>query len=273
MDMRTRTIVLWSGVAILIVAGIVTLLFSFSGSKDTTTEVEAIYTNAALTVAAQEQTLQAGLRSATPNPALSSPTATLTLLPSPTFQQQTPAVLLTSTLAGGGATGCDNSVYISDVTIPDGTTVTPGQAFTKTWKVSNTGTCAWTAAYQITFLYGDIMGGKATVIGIAVNPGQSADVSVALTAPATAGSITGTWRLSNDKSQPFGTLLTVVIKTGATAGTVIVTPTKTATGAAPAATSTNTAPAATTATPTNTSTPTPTITNTPCTGGTCTPIP
>ncbi len=258
MDMRTKTIVLWAGGAVLVMAGIFIIVLAFNGPKDTTSEVDAIYTNAALTLDAQVLTLQAGMLSATPNPALNSPTPSLTLLPSPTLQVQTPVVFSTSTVAVGGATGCDNSVYISDVTIPDGTTVAPGQAFTKTWKVSNTGTCAWTAAYQITFLSGDIMGGKATAIGIAVNPGQSADISVALTAPATAGSITGTWRLSNGTSQPFGTFLTVVIKTGA--GTVSATPTNTTSGSA--ATST-TAPVAATATPTNTSTPTVTFTPTP----------
>ena len=263
MDPRTRTIFLWSGGGVLVIAGIFILFISFSGgSKDTTSEVDVVYTNAALTLEAQVQTLQAGMLSATPT--LGSPTPTFTPSPSPTLSLQTLAVLPTSTVAvGGGATGCDNSVYISDVTIPDGTTVTPGQAFTKTWKVSNTGTCAWTAAYQVIFLYGDGMGGKATAIGKAVNPGESADISVALTAPATAGSITGTWRLSNATSQPFGTLLTVVIKTGAT------TPTKTATGAVGAATPTNTsAPAFTStatqviaATPSNTPSPT----NTPVT--------
>ncbi len=265
MDSRTRTILLWAGGAILAVAGIIILIVSFSGgSKDTPSEVEVIYTDAALTLEAQVLTLQAGMLSATPT--LGSPTATLTQLPSPTLAQQTLPALVTSTVAaGGGATGCDNSVYISDVTIPDGTTVTPGQTFTKTWKVSNTGTCAWTAAYQIIFLYGDIMGGKATAIGKIVNPGESADVSVVLTAPSTAGNITGTWRLANANAQPFGTALTVVIKTGA----VSATPTKTATGGAPAATATNTSAAAPTSTNTQTATNTPiTPTTTSCPPGT-----
>lgn len=225
MDIRTKTILLWSGMAVLVIAGIVILILSFGRSKDTTTgDINTAYTNAASTVAAQQQTLQAGVFSATPNPALSSPTATLASLPSPTLAQQTPILIPTSTLAGGGVTGCDNSVYLSDVTIPDGTVVTPGQTFTKTWRVSNTGTCAWTANYQIIFIAGDGMSGKATAIGKAVNPGESVDISVALTAPATAGNTTGTWRLSNDKSQPFGTMLTVVITSG-TSGTASATQT------------------------------------------------
>ena len=240
MDIRTRTILLWSGVAILIVAGIVTLSFSFGGSKDTSTDdLNAVYTNAASTVAAQQQTMQA----ATPSPALSSPTATLTLLPSPTFQQQVPTLLLTSV---GVATSCDSAVYLSDVTIPDGTTIPAGQSFTKTWKVSNTGSCAWMATYQLVFISGDSLGGKATAIGKVVNPGESADISVVLTSSSATGNITGTWKLSNDKSQPFGDSLTVVINSGTT-GMVSVTPTSF---------TPTTAPVATTAVPTNTPLPT-----------------
>ena len=67
------------------------------------------------------------------------------------------------------------------------------------------------------FLFaGDSLGGKATAIGNAVNPGQTADISVVLTSTSATGTITGTWRLSNDKCQPFGTQLTVVIKNGIT---------------------------------------------------------
>ncbi|MBV5350551.1 hypothetical protein JZU71_05395, partial [bacterium] len=71
------------------------LFLSFGGSKDTAIEdVNVIYTNAASTVTAQQQTLQAGMFSATPNPALSTPTATLPVLPSPTLGQLTTPVLL-----------------------------------------------------------------------------------------------------------------------------------------------------------------------------------
>ena len=93
------------------------------------------------------------------------------------------------------------------MTIPDGTTIPAGQSFTKTWKVSNTGTCAWTATYQLVFISGDSLGGKATAIGKVVNPGESADVSVVLTSTSATGTITGTWKLSNDKGTAFGDFL------------------------------------------------------------------
>ena len=266
MDMRTRTILLWSGVAVLVVAGIVILFLSFGGSKNTAADdLNAVYTNAASTIGAQQQTLQAGVFSATPNSALSSPTSSLTLLPSPTFQQQTPSLLPTS---AGGATSCDNAVYISDVTIPDGTTIEAGKSFTKTWKVSNTGSCAWTATYQIIFISGDSLGGKATAIGKIVKSGESADISVVLTSSSAAGNITGTWKLSNDKAQAFGDSLTVVINSGALTGTVTPTPTRTPTptpGGVIVVTATYTptpTPTPTSVAPTETPTPTPTPTPT-----------
>jgi hypothetical protein len=237
MNMRTRTILLWSGVAILVVAGVVTLSFAFGGSKDASVEdVNAAYTNAAFTIAAQQQTLQAGMPSATPNPPLNMPTATLTLLPA-AFQQQTPALIPTVKPAAGGAgtggiTGCDVAVFVDDVTIPDGTTIPAGQSFTKTWKVSNTGSCAWTATYQLTFVSGDSLGGKATAIGQTIAPGQTADVSVILTSSSAKGNITGTWRLSNDKAQLFGDSLTVVVNSGTAASTATVIATSTATSVA-----------------------------------------
>jgi hypothetical protein len=271
MDIKTRTTILWSGVGILVVAGIVMLFVSFGGSKKDTAinDVNAVYTNAAATVAAQQQTLQAGIKTPTPQP---TPTYTLTPLPTLTPQQQLPALIPTSAgTTGGGTTGgtaaCDNAVYVSDVTIPDGTTIAAGKYFTKTWKVSNTGSCTWTATYQLIFISGDSLGGKATAIGKIVKPGESADVSVVLTSSSATGNITGTWRLSNDKAQSFGDSLTVVVNSGATTGTVTPTPTPTpggGIGSTPTHTPTPTPtpiPATPTNTPalTNTPTPTPTV--------------
>jgi hypothetical protein len=249
-------------VAVFIVVGVVTLAYAFQSGNDAASEVEVIYTYAAETLAAQQQTLQAGVPSATPTLlVLTSPTVTATSLASPTLGGL-PSVFSTAT--SGGASTCDNSVYIKDVTIPDGTIIGPGQAFTKTWQVSNTGTCTWSATYQIILISGDAMSGKATAIGKIVGPGQSADVSVALTAPATTGALKGTWRLQNDKSQPFGTLLTVEIKVGAvtgTPGTATVTSTNSSgSGATSTPTVTLTTAPANTATSTTTNVPTPTNT-------------
>lgn len=232
----SRTTIMWALVALLGIAGVTTLVFAFGGSNSPEDDVNAIYTNAALTVEAQQLTLQASQPTATVTPfvtltPLSTNTAfaTITLPPLSAFATNTQVISNTG--------GCDNSVYVSDVTIPDKTVVTPGQAMTKTWKVQNSGTCAWTATYKISFVAGNAMGGTATAIGQAVGPGQSVDVSVAMVAPTAAGEAAGTWRLANDKSVVFGTNLTIVVNvSGGTPGT----PAKTVTPGGPTVTATTT---------------------------------
>ncbi len=229
-----RTTLIWVLVAVLGVAGIVVLILAFRGSNNPEEDVNAIYTNAALTVEAQQLTLLASQPTATVTPfATLTPFVTNTVLASATLPPL--SAFATNTQAVSSTGGCDNSVYISDVTIPDKTVVTPGQALTKTWKVQNSGTCAWTTAYKITYVAGNAMGGTATAITQAVSPGQSVDISVAMVAPTAGGESAGTWRLTNDKAQPFGTALTIVVTvSGGTTGT----PTKTVTPGGSAATST-----------------------------------
>lgn len=222
----SRTTIIWILVAVLGIAGIVTLVFAFSGSNSPEEDVNVIYTNAAATVQAQQLTLQASQPTATVTPFVTlTPLATNTALASATLPQLSILPTKTQGLVGGG---CDNSVYVSDVTIPDNTVVKPGEAMTKTWKVQNNGTCTWTATYKIMNVAGNAMGGTATAIGQSVGPGQSVDVSVAMVAPAAAGKAEGTWRLANDSAQPFGTILTIVISVG---GGTSTTATPTATSA------------------------------------------
>jgi len=222
MDMKTRNILLWAGVVVLFTAGIAMLFLSFGKPKDIPEDdINVIYTNVALTVSAQQQTLQVENFSPTPHPSSGSPAATIA---SPIFQQQTPALLPTIATKAGGVTSCDVAIYVSDVTIPDGTTIADGDYFTKTWKVTNTGSCVWTADYQLVYVSGDSMGGKATAIGRTVNPGESADVSIVLTSSSAKGNITGTWKLSNNKGQTFGDSLTVVVNSGNVNGTATTTP-------------------------------------------------
>jgi hypothetical protein len=169
--------------------------------------------------------------------AFAQPTATLTPAPSATNTvAATFAPLGTNTPGLAPTSSCDVSVFISDVTIPDGTPMAPGQQFTKTWLVKNNGTCTWTATYKLAFGYGmSQMGGVATPIGKTVKPGDQVQISVVLTAPTTAGDVSGTWRLQNDQGVFFGTALTVVLKVvgAAATGTAATDPTNTPTTPAP----------------------------------------
>jgi Tol biopolymer transport system component len=114
--------------------------------------------------------------------------------------------------------GCTlGSQYVADVTIPDGTVMSPGAAFVKTWRVRNSGTCDWDAGFQLVFVSGEQMGGPASVALPAVPAGGQTDVSVNLTAPSSYGTHKGTWRVRADDGTVFGTNLTVLIEVPAPA--------------------------------------------------------
>jgi hypothetical protein len=109
--------------------------------------------------------------------------------------------------------GCTlDAQYVADVTVLDGTAMSPGATFVKTWWVENSGTCDWDAGFQLIFVGGDQMGGPASVTLPAVAAGAQMDISVNLTAPSSYGIHKGTWRIRADDGTMFGTNLTVVIE-------------------------------------------------------------
>jgi WD40 repeat protein len=116
-------------------------------------------------------------------------------------------------LAAVASTCRDDSEFVSDVTVPDGTPFAAGTIIQKTWHLRNTGDCAWDASYRLTFLSGDRMSGprSAPLVG-AVQPGEEVDLSVMLIAPESAGTYQGQWQLFAPDGMPFGTAPYVVIQ-------------------------------------------------------------
>lgn len=203
------------------------------------------------------ETIQAGLTQTT-SPSLGTPSPTRSLF-SPTPPTTPPTVTPTRapTTPAASATSripCDQAVPGNpiDVTIPDDTVLQPGQSFTKTWRLENSGTCTWTKDYAVAFFSGDQMGAKSSVsLAGDVEPGQSVDIAVDMVAPNKAGKYQGNWKLRNDSNVLFG------IGPGGAAPfwvriVVALTPTPTSTPRTP--TPTSTSPAPPTSTPTATAT-------------------
>lgn len=111
------------------------------------------------------------------------------------------------------ATACLSSVYVADVTVPDGTKFKNTEKFKKTWKVRNNGTCEWPTDTALVFVSGTKMGTPETVAVGKVAPNTEAEVSVELTAPDQYGNYTGLWQLRSGQSN-FGTQLSAVIVAG-----------------------------------------------------------
>jgi len=98
---------------------------------------------------------------------------------------------------------CYRAQFVSDVTISDNTAIQPGQNFTKTWRLVNAGSCAWPAGTQAVFVDGNAMQGLPVPLGQVVEPGQTVDISVQLTAPSEPGTYRGLWMLANPNGR-FG---------------------------------------------------------------------
>jgi hypothetical protein len=88
---------------------------------------------------------------------------------------------------------------------PDGVLIKPGQSFWKTWTIKNEGTCTWTAAYNLVFWSGDLMGGLASYpLNDDVAPGEQKDISIYLKAPDAEGTAIGYWKLQSPWNSSFG---------------------------------------------------------------------
>ena len=102
--------------------------------------------------------------------------------------------------------GCNETMFMADVTIPDKTEIFADHQFVKTWRLLNSGTCTWTTKYSLYFVSGQQMFGpdKKSVFPVVVEPGQSIDISVELRAPKESGVIRGYWGLKDQYGNPFG---------------------------------------------------------------------
>lgn len=212
----------------LLLASLLVLSACGAGDAEATPTVDAnlIQTQAVETFSAV--LTQTAFAAPTQTPA-STPTMLPTFAPAATSAVITlPAV--TQPPAASPTASCYQLRFVSDVTIPDNTQMTPGKTFTKTWKVKNTGSCAWDAGFKFAFVGGEQMSGVTYALPSSVAAGAEIDISVALVAPNKAGTLRGNWRMQTAGGQFFGDEVYVVIVVGG-------------------ATMTNTAPATNTSVP------------------------
>ena len=235
------------------------MLLASCGASTTQTEEAALsdaYTAAASTLSSQE--------------IFETPTAIPTTFATVTpfsLPSTIPATVVTvqskvSYSSASTANGCNDAVYVSDVTISDGTVLAPGESFVKTWEFQNTGTCDWNENYLITFVNGTDMDGETTELDQDVSTGATGDISVSLIAPESEGTYTGYWRLADEDGNVFGQSVYVMIVVSEDAATVT-----------PTATESEESTSTSTSTPQNTDTPTPTSTPTELSTETVTPTP
>lgn len=79
-----------------------------------------------------------------------------------------------------------------------------GQAFVKTWRIRNEGTCTWGSNYALAFAGGDPLNGALSLPLPAAGPREIVDISIDLTAPQQGGIYTGYYVFQDPQSQRFG---------------------------------------------------------------------
>lgn len=105
----------------------------------------------------------------------------------------------------------DGAILVTDVNVPAGTRMQPGKEFTKTWRIRNTGRTTWEDGYQLAFLGDNSFDGPVTVPLPAIGPGESAEVSIGLTAPISTGRHYSSWQPKSKAGQYFGEIFRVEI--------------------------------------------------------------
>ena len=178
----------------------------------TTAEAAKIATAVAATLTAQPTPDLAAVATAEAETIATAVAATLTAQGTPALTL--PLVTPIAETPEAGPAGCqDNSAFVADLTVPDNTVFPSGARFDKVWQVRNTGTCTWEAGYQLVFISGERMSApEGQVITGTIGPGQTANITLTLAAPAAPKVYTGVWQLANPSGQPFGERLTVIIQ-------------------------------------------------------------
>ncbi len=161
--------------------------------------------------------VQGTLRPTLDDPARQSAPISRTLTPSleSTSPAATPSPFLSTTPKAGYPTGVNpTSTSVCnlasagrpiDVTVPDDSQVGPGDSFVKTWRLVNLGSCEWTREYAAVWFSGmDLATSREEPLHGSVAPGESVDISVAMSAPKLPGVYQSNWKLRDNQGNLFG---------------------------------------------------------------------
>jgi hypothetical protein len=100
---------------------------------------------------------------------------------------------------------CTNQLlFVDDLSIPDGTRVSPGQTLQKRWLIENTGTCDWNSTYSLRLVTGNDLGAPEQQALYPARQGTRVTLQITFTAPSRAGNYATTWQAFDPSGQRFG---------------------------------------------------------------------
>ena len=105
----------------------------------------------------------------------------------------------------------NNLTYITDLTIPDGTSIAYGATIDKQWLVQNSGTCNWNSEYRLRHVGGAVLGAPEELALYPARSGTQATLQITFTAPFTDGDYESAWQAFDPASLAFGDLIYIRI--------------------------------------------------------------
>eukprot|EP00518_Triparma_eleuthera_P011236 CAMPEP_0182487300 /NCGR_PEP_ID=MMETSP1319-20130603/47833_1 /TAXON_ID=172717 /ORGANISM="Bolidomonas pacifica, Strain RCC208" /LENGTH=612 /DNA_ID=CAMNT_0024689417 /DNA_START=44 /DNA_END=1883 /DNA_ORIENTATION=- len=95
--------------------------------------------------------------------------------------------------------------FVCNVTVRDGTEVTPSTSFRKTWRLRNDAEVSWPEGTRLRPVGGDCMNGPLEGVPVlSISPGEELDITVELESPNAPGRYVGYWRLQTPEGTNFG---------------------------------------------------------------------
>jgi hypothetical protein len=207
---------------------LVSILLTACGGGEPEVDIDAQKTSFAQTADAQASMTAAAQPTLTPTPEFTA-TPTMTMTPEGGTATATLAATATGSTATIATGGADSAAWRANDP-PDNTAFRPGEEFTVTWTLENTGTSTWTTGYYIKFLSGEQMDAEDEVyLPYSVPPGTNAQISVDFVAPSSTGTKRSDWVLNNANDNTFYSFYVVVEVNNSGVSAPTSTPTVTAT--------------------------------------------
>jgi len=98
----------------------------------------------------------------------------------------------------------DSLAFVNDITVPDGTIVSPGASVDKQWLVQNNGSCNWDSRYRLKFVGGSEMGAATAQALYPARAGSQATIWITFTAPSEPGTYSTAWQAFSPDDVAFG---------------------------------------------------------------------
>lgn len=146
--------------------------------------------------------LLSGCSSPQPDP---TPTALQPFIPPGSSPSPTPESEPAQEATAPPERSCTNQLdFVDDLSIPDGTRVSPGQTLPKRWLIENSGTCDWDSTYSLRLVSGNALSAPEQQALYPARQGSRVTLQITFTAPSRPGNYATTWQAFDPSGQRFG---------------------------------------------------------------------